>query len=152
MFYQNEIGSDDHVEKCSACGCDGELVLCDRCPCAFHFGCYDPAITLEQRADEYFDFVCQNCSMRNVPLGKDEDHSNAFGGLNAALDRLNPKVFRLPADVRDLFIGYTTGEEGQYVPDVPLKPRSASQSICIIALLTSTGLIEVTMRHLTISN
>lgn len=123
MFLQNDIGSDDHVEKCSACGCDGELVLCDRCPCAFHFGCYDPPVTKEQRDDDAFDFVCQNCSMRNVPLGKDEDSSKMFGSLNAALDRLNPKVFSLPAAFRGYFSGMSTGEEGQYVQHPQLKPK-----------------------------
>ena len=74
---------DEHVfeyEFCSVCGRDGEMVLCDGCPCAFHLACthhFGEQLTAVPDGDWY----CGSCHCDVLepettavkPFGRDDD-------------------------------------------------------------------------------
>ena len=46
-----------------------------------------------------------------------------FGQLIAHLHKTNPRVFHLPKDIREYFVGVQTGEKGVYEEAVPQNPK-----------------------------
>lgn len=53
-----------------------------------------------------------------------------FGVLLSAIDRKNPRAFRLPERVRDYFEGVKTGPEGEY-EDVALAGPKSRYVLCL---------------------
>ncbi|KAI0011785.1 hypothetical protein F4779DRAFT_157219 [Xylariaceae sp. FL0662B] len=110
---------DDNDDSCYTCGGNGELVCCDGCHYSFHFLCIDPPMDEGHIPDEWY---CNECTQRYFPsIG---EQRGAFGSLLHALERKNPRAFRLPEDVRDHFEGVRTGAEGEYEEIAPPKPKS----------------------------
>lgn len=68
--------------------------------------------------DEWY---CNECKYRYSPPF--DEHTGVFRSLLYALDRKNPRAFRLPEEVRDCFEGVRTGADGEYEELVPPKPK-----------------------------
>ncbi|KAI8959154.1 hypothetical protein F5Y11DRAFT_15769 [Daldinia sp. FL1419] len=110
---------DENDDSCYTCGGNGELVCCDGCNYSFHFLCIDPPMDEGHMPDEWY---CNECKHRQCPPFT--DHIGPLRSLFSILDRKNPRAFRLPEDVRDLFEGVRTGPEGEYEEVVPPKPKT----------------------------
>ncbi|XXH05104.1 hypothetical protein Hte_011528 [Hypoxylon texense] len=74
--------------------------------------------------DEWY---CNDCKYRLSPPF--EEHTGVFSSLLNALNRKNPRSFRLPEDVRDCFEGVRTGAEGDYEELVPPKPKATKKGV-----------------------
>lgn len=120
-FHQEE--NDD---SCYTCGGNGELVCCDGCRSSFHYLCIDPPMEDEGHAmpDEWY---CNECKYRYSPPF--DEHTGVFRSLLYALDRKNPRAFRLPEEVRDCFEGVRTGADGEYEELVPPKPKTSKKGV-----------------------
>ncbi|KAI1467011.1 uncharacterized protein F4812DRAFT_45615 [Daldinia caldariorum] len=115
---------DENDDSCYTCGGNGELVCCDGCNYSFHFLCIDPPMDQGHMPDEWY---CNECKNRQCPpFG---EHIGPLRSLFTALDRKNPRAFRLPEDVRDLFEGVRTGPEGEYEEIVPPKPKTSKKGV-----------------------
>lgn len=68
--------------------------------------------------DEWY---CNECKHRQCPPFS--EHDGPLRSLFTVLDRKNPRAFRLPEDIRDLFEGVRTGPEGEYEEIAPPKPK-----------------------------
>lgn len=113
---------DENDDCCYTCGGNGEIVCCDGCQYSFHFLCIDPPMDQGHMPDEWY---CNECKHRYYPpFG---ENKGLFRSLLNDLDRKNPRAFRLPEDVRDLFEGVRTGPEGEYEEVVPPKPKPSKK-------------------------
>ncbi|KAI0841565.1 hypothetical protein F5Y06DRAFT_293265 [Hypoxylon sp. FL0890] len=116
---------DDNDDSCYTCGGNGELVCCDGCNYSFHFLCIDPPMDEGHMPDEWY---CNECKHRYYPPFGGE-HKGALRSLFTVLERKNPRSFRLPEDVRDLFEGVRTGPEGEYEEIAPPKPKTNKKGL-----------------------
>lgn len=57
-------------DNCDSCGEGGDLLCCDRCPCAFHLTCCDPPLEEDDIPDG--EWLCNECKA----LPKEEEESN----------------------------------------------------------------------------
>ncbi|GAP86429.1 putative phd-finger domain-containing protein [Rosellinia necatrix] len=115
---------DDNDDSCYTCGGNGELVCCDGCSFSFHFMCIDPPMDQGHVPDEWY---CNECQVRyNPPLVN--EHKGIFGALTAALQRKNPRAFRLSEPIREYFEDVRTGAEGEYEEVAPPKPKPNKKS------------------------
>ncbi|KXJ94703.1 hypothetical protein Micbo1qcDRAFT_45860 [Microdochium bolleyi] len=111
---------DDNDDSCYACGGNGELVCCDGCTYAFHFACIDPPLDQATAGDDWY---CNECTYRAYPpVG--EKKGGVFGLLLSAIDRKNPRAFRLPERIREYFEGVKTGPDGEYEDIAPAGPKT----------------------------
>ncbi|KAK6950290.1 hypothetical protein Daesc_008616 [Daldinia eschscholtzii] len=74
--------------------------------------------------DEWY---CNECKHRQCPPFN--EHFGPLRSLFAVLDRKNPRAFRLPEDIRDLFEGVRTGPEGEYEEIAPPKPKTSKKGV-----------------------
>jgi hypothetical protein len=81
--------------------------------------CIDPPMDEKQQPDDYY---CNECQHRFFPA-QFSGHHGTFGTLLDAVDRKNPRAFRLPADIRERFEGVKTGADGEYEEIAPSKPK-----------------------------
>ena len=104
------VGEDGYMETCLACGQDGELVVCDNCPRAFHYVCC--AIPLDPRDPEIESkaFFCELC--KAPPASSFEDP--LFDSFDEAIEYTNPLVYALPKSVKNLFEGVYEAPGGEY--------------------------------------
>ncbi|KAI1417632.1 hypothetical protein F5Y13DRAFT_60593 [Hypoxylon sp. FL1857] len=116
---------DDNDDSCYTCGGNGELVCCDGCNYSFHFLCIDPPMDVGHMPDEWY---CNECKHRYYPPFGGE-YKGALRPLFTVLERKNPRAFRLPEDVRDLFEGVRTGPEGEYEEIAPPKPKTTKKGL-----------------------
>ncbi|KAI1143894.1 hypothetical protein F5Y05DRAFT_10204 [Hypoxylon sp. FL0543] len=116
---------DDNDDSCYTCGGNGELVCCDGCNYSFHFLCIDPPMDEGHMPDEWY---CNECKHRYYPPFGGE-HKGALRSLFTVLERKNPRAFRLPEDIRDLFEGVRTGPEGEYEEITPPKPKTNKRGL-----------------------
>ncbi|OTA66460.1 hypothetical protein K449DRAFT_231357 [Hypoxylon sp. EC38] len=116
---------DDNDDSCYTCGGNGELVCCDGCNYSFHFLCIDPPMDEGHMPDEWY---CNECKHRYYPPFGGEN-KGPLRSLFTVLDRKNPRAFRLPEDVRDLFEGVRTGPEGEYEEIAPPKPKTNKKGL-----------------------
>ncbi|KAK9781894.1 hypothetical protein SCAR479_01765 [Seiridium cardinale] len=110
---------DENDDSCFTCGGSGELVCCDGCSYSFHFLCIDPPMDETLMPDEWY---CNECMHKFFPE-KFTGHRGAFGTLLDALDKRNPRAFRLPLDIRECFEGVKTGPDGEYEETTSTKPK-----------------------------
>ncbi|XP_022096369.1 bromodomain adjacent to zinc finger domain protein 1A-like [Acanthaster planci] len=55
----------DHLDICGGCGHGGEMVLCRKCPCAYHAECLQPPRHKPPQAK----WLCPACSLKRRPNG-----------------------------------------------------------------------------------
>lgn len=115
---------DENDDSCYTCGGNGELVCCDGCNYSFHFLCIDPPMDEGRMPDEWY---CNECKHRQCPPFS--EHDGPLRSLFTVLDRKNPRAFRLPEDIRDLFEGVRTGPEGEYEEIAPPKPKTSKKNV-----------------------
>ncbi|CAX40746.1 histone deacetylase complex subunit, putative [Candida dubliniensis CD36] len=110
---EEEIKEND--DFCFACGMPGIFICCEKCPKSFHFTCCDPPIE-EVPEDEWY---CRECYTKAYPESiPDWRDIGVFGQLLNQLETRNPKVFKLPLELREkTFVGVTTEDNGDYVDD-----------------------------------
>lgn len=110
---EEEIKEND--DFCFACGMPGIFICCEKCPKSFHFTCCDPPIE-EVPEDEWY---CRECYTKAYPESiQDWRDIGVFGQLLNQLETRNPKVFKLPLELREkTFVGVTTEDNGDYVDD-----------------------------------
>ena len=113
----------DNNDFCSACGSSGYLLCCDGCDKSFHFKCLDPPIS-EDAHELNEPWYCVSCVARQPTAGQPERaRRGLFGPLFKNLDKRNPSNFQLPLEVRDHFVGVSTGKFGEFVEAVNAKTR-----------------------------
>ncbi|KAI0128875.1 hypothetical protein BJ170DRAFT_682661 [Xylariales sp. AK1849] len=110
---------DDNDDSCYSCGGQGELVCCDGCNYSFHFLCIDPPMDEANVPDDWF---CNDCMHKYFPA-QFTGHRGTFGSLLDALDKKNPRAYRLPHDIREYFEGVRTGADGEYEETANTKPK-----------------------------
>lgn len=59
-------------DNCDSCGEGGDLLCCDRCPCAFHLTCCDPPLEEDDIPDG--EWLCNEC--KAMPIEDDETKGN----------------------------------------------------------------------------
>ncbi|KXJ27549.1 PHD finger protein 12 [Exaiptasia diaphana] len=62
-----KVGRAVNHDNCDSCGEGGDLLCCDRCPCAFHLSCCDPPLEEDDIPDG--EWLCIECRLK----GKDEE-------------------------------------------------------------------------------
>lgn len=110
-------------DNCDSCGEGGDLLCCDRCPCAFHLTCCDPPLEEDDIPDG--EWLCNECKARpeedHEVKGKEqpnianntEDHSatsakdsenskpeSPFSTLVKMTTGKNPTTFTLPPELK----------------------------------------------------
>ncbi|KAI9027751.1 hypothetical protein DFJ74DRAFT_660315 [Hyaloraphidium curvatum] len=102
---------------CAACDVtSGQLMCCDSCPKSFHFLCANPPLDPQNLPEGLWE--CRACVGKKVQAErpKDKQKDTIFGPLLRNLEVMNPKMFRLPSNIRRSFIGYVRHPEtGDYM-------------------------------------
>ncbi len=93
-------------DNCSACLGEGRLLCCLTCPRAFHFSCLEEGFNDSNIPDDQW--KCSECCKRDV------EYKGIFAPLLEQLDSTNPKIFQLPASIRDLKDVFAHPETGDY--------------------------------------
>ncbi|PHH53562.1 Transcriptional regulatory protein RCO1 [Ceratocystis fimbriata CBS 114723] len=116
----NDSGlSQDNDDFCSACGASGELLCCDNCVKAFHFGCID--VESDKLPDQWF---CWECRITRVPSTLQlSPVRGCFAALEVVLERNNPRAFQLPHHIQTLFEGVKVAADGTYEDVLPLTKK-----------------------------
>ncbi|WFD45082.1 hypothetical protein MPSI1_003759 [Malassezia psittaci] len=78
------------------------------------------------RADADDSWFCQVCFAERMPPSLDRK-GGVFAPLLRTLQQTNPKIFALPADLRNYYKGVSTGEDGTYVDSTSLRPLKLSR-------------------------
>ncbi|KAL5614798.1 hypothetical protein BROUX41_004887 [Berkeleyomyces rouxiae] len=105
----------DNDDFCSACGASGELLCCDNCVKAFHFGCID--VESNKLPDQWF---CWECRVTRVPSTLQlSPVRGCFAALEVVLERSNPSAFRLPRHIENFFEGVKAAADGTYEDVAP---------------------------------
>ncbi|KAJ5709792.1 hypothetical protein N7493_010083 [Penicillium malachiteum] len=84
---------DDNVDNCVVCDGEGELLCCDGCDNAFHFGCLSELDVLHKDEDEWF---CPSCNVA---------HSFTFAIIDG--NYIHKTDFSPPKDIQEYFVGVT---------------------------------------------
>jgi ribosomal protein L37AE/L43A len=110
LNYAEELEVDNNEDACTACGGNGKLLCCDKCPSAFHFSCVDPPLDEDNPPEG--EWLCNKCKSKH-------DHPNKksrglFSSLMENIEKQNPSIFSLPYELRDRYEGVKTGEKGEY--------------------------------------
>ncbi|KAI7817033.1 hypothetical protein BC939DRAFT_403131, partial [Gamsiella multidivaricata] len=87
-------------DYCESCMGLGEFICCDSCPRAFHFSCCQPPMDPQNLPDEWNCNECRAVLVKPNPPG-------IFQRLLDAVDRMNPRAFSLPSEIRTFFRGGT---------------------------------------------
>ncbi|WFD34212.1 hypothetical protein MCUN1_001049 [Malassezia cuniculi] len=128
---------------CETCGGHGRFLCCDGCPRSFHFACTNPPLDpdempfpngtllknpttsqdlrLRGRAAADDSWYCRVCFSAQKPP-RAPSGTGPFGPLIAQLERENPTVFSLPAEIRNYYKGVSTDPNGTYVDSTMLRP------------------------------
>ncbi|KAL7275175.1 hypothetical protein RUND412_001896 [Rhizina undulata] len=106
-YGSEEVSENEDV--CAVCNGPGRFLCCERCPRSFHFNCLNPPV--EEVPDGMW--FCNKCTAQHQPPPKPP--KGLFSELIDNMNRRNPTSFRLPADIRNYFIGVETGSMGEYV-------------------------------------
>ncbi|KAF9289652.1 hypothetical protein BGZ74_000680, partial [Mortierella antarctica] len=89
--------NNDYCENCLGLG---RFICCDSCPKAFHFSCCQPPVDPVDLPDEW---NCNECrSKKNPPKPSPK---GIFKQLLDNVNRMNPKAFMLPPEIRLFFKG-----------------------------------------------
>lgn len=83
----------------------------------------DPRAARAEADDSWF---CQVCFAERLPP-KPVRNAGPFGALVQQLERENPSIFALPAELRNYFKGVSTGADGAYVDSTSLRPLKLSR-------------------------
>ncbi|WFD01140.1 hypothetical protein MYAM1_003901 [Malassezia yamatoensis] len=78
------------------------------------------------RADADDSWFCQVCFAERMPASADPK-GGLFAPLLQTLQQTNPKIFALPADLRNYYKGVSTSEDGTYVDSTSLRPLKLSR-------------------------
>lgn len=136
-------------DYCETCHGHGRFLCCDGCPRSFHFACVNPPLDVDEmpfpngtllpkrkgdakndpraaRADADDSWFCQVCFAARLPP-KPVRNAGPFGVLVQKLERENPSIFSLPAELRNYFKGVSTGADGAYVDSTSLRPLKLSR-------------------------
>ncbi|KAG0353343.1 hypothetical protein BG005_007366 [Podila minutissima] len=106
--------NNDYCENCLGLG---RFICCDSCPKAFHFSCCQPPVDPVDLPDEW---NCNECrSKKNPPKPSPK---GIFKQLLDNVNRMNPKAFMLPPEIRSFFKGVVTNSDGEYAEAVDYKP------------------------------
>jgi len=99
-------------EMCSVCGSGGRLLLCARCPLAFHLTCINPP--LDKDPDEMW--CCRRCS--TPPGFGDLQSKNEKSGLPALFHHIamhakgaNPIVYVLPPSLSQIYANESSNSD-----------------------------------------
>ena len=121
-------------DYCETCRGHDRFLCCDGCPRSFHFACVNPPLDVDEmpfpngtllpkrkgdakndpraaRADADDSWFCQVCFAARLPP-KPVRNAGPFGVLVQKLERENPSIFSLPAELRNYFKGVSTGADG----------------------------------------
>jgi hypothetical protein len=108
--FDTPAGRDSHSDACGGCGeCDGELLLCDACPAAFHLGC------VGLREVPVGDWFCPICADSNTP-----QHLAHGGGIAPVAQPKNTKVAVPPPPA-----AAAGGLNKSTKPNMPKKPTQS---------------------------
>ncbi|KAF9427780.1 hypothetical protein BGZ94_004162 [Podila epigama] len=106
--------NNDYCENCQGLG---RFICCDSCPAAFHFSCCQPPVDPADLPDEW---NCNECRAKKNP-----PKPSPKGMLKELMDnvnRMNPKAFKLPQEIRTFYKGVVTNSDGEYADAVDYKP------------------------------
>ncbi|KAF3933528.1 hypothetical protein ABW20_dc0107565 [Dactylellina cionopaga] len=110
---------DDEESPCTVCGGTGApLVICDGQGCheEQHYSCAIPPLTSEE-VDTLPEWFCRKCTIKkknNAGKRQNPEYKGTMGMLFEATDRLNPRSFVLPKNIREAFTGVKMGKLGTY--------------------------------------
>ena len=118
----------DNNDSCEACEGGGELVCCDGCVRSFHFYCLDPPSLPDdpQFQGDDIQWFCRYCKTKRHP-----PKAHPSGLFGAILDNLAWQVetnYELPQEIRNLFDGVQTGEDGEYEEVTASAPAGTSKT------------------------
>ncbi|KAI5451412.1 hypothetical protein NCC49_001718 [Naganishia albida] len=108
-------------DYCAACLGIGSFLCCDGCPRSFHFICLDPPLTKDELPDED-KWYCKACRAARRPKTYRSPYTGLFAELLQLMDDCNPKVFKLPEDIRTYFAGVQTLPDGSFGSAVDARP------------------------------
>lgn len=116
------ITGDDHALKynndyCETCLGFGRFICCDSCPKAFHFSCCQPPVDPANLPDEW---NCNECRAKKNP--PKPSPKGIFKQLLDNVNRMNPKAFVLPPEIRSFFKGVVTNSDDEYADTIDYKP------------------------------
>ncbi|KAG0016776.1 hypothetical protein BGZ81_011043 [Podila clonocystis] len=106
--------NNDYCENCLGLG---RFICCDSCPKAFHFSCCQPPVDPADLPDEW---NCNECRAKKNP--PKPSPKGIFKQLLDNVNRMNPKAFMLPPEIRSFFKGVVTNSDGEYAETVDYKP------------------------------
>ena len=128
---------------CDACSGRGRFLCCDGCPRSFHFACVCPPLDVNEmpfpngtllprqeappkdaraaRALADDSWFCQVCFAERQPPAMPRG-CGPFGMLLRQLATENPRMFALPADLRNYFKGVGTAPDGAYLDTTVQRP------------------------------
>lgn len=130
-------------DYCDACHGHGRFLCCDGCPRSFHFACVCPPLDIDEmpfpngtllqkhdappkdaraaRALADDSWFCQVCFAERRPPTVPRGYG-PFGVLLRQLATENPRMFALPAELRNYFKGVGTAADGTYLDTTVLRP------------------------------
>ncbi|CCC70569.1 hypothetical protein NCAS_0F00850 [Naumovozyma castellii] len=133
---QEQEGTIENDDYCSACFQTGSFLCCDTCPKSFHFLCLDPPLDPNNLPEG--DWSCHECLFKmkypnNTQLYKAErafvknlsmtkTKGNLFGKLLFQINGINPRQFNLPQSIKETFQDVKTGQRGQYLDNREKEP------------------------------
>jgi len=99
-------------EACAVCGSGGRLLLCARCPLAFHLTCVNPALVSDP--DELW--CCTRCVTPHSFASQWREHKSssvlaAFKQMATHAKGGNPLVYALPAYLAQIYINESSGSD-----------------------------------------
>jgi hypothetical protein len=98
----------ENDDLCAACSGGGTVLMCERCPRSFHLTCVNPPFGETPEGTWY----CRACETQRAPPR--EEPRGMFSALIDNMNCRNPSSFRLPASIRNYFVGVETGVTGEY--------------------------------------
>ncbi|KAF9384708.1 hypothetical protein BGX21_001245 [Mortierella sp. AD011] len=119
----DEYALKNNNDYCEACLGLGQFICCDTCPKAFHFSCCQPPVDPEKLPEEW---NCNECRARSHP--PKPNAPGIFKHLMDNVDRMNPKSFALPVEIRTFFKGVEANSDGEYVDTLDYKPSASGST------------------------
>ncbi|XP_077870259.1 bromodomain adjacent to zinc finger domain protein 1A-like [Saccoglossus kowalevskii] len=117
----NNSEEDSHCDECAKCGREGQLILCETCPSAYHLKCANPPLK-KIPAGKWICEVCTDKSQKK-PTGikfkgpaKSKSGKSTPSSVTGRSKKVSPEV-KTGAEKRSRISARATGKE---------KPRSAS--------------------------
>lgn len=136
-------------DYCDACHGHGRFLCCDGCPRSFHFACVCPPLDIDEmpfpngtllqkqetppqdaraaRALADDSWFCQVCFAERQPPPMPRG-CGPFGALLRQLATENPKMFALPAEIRNYFKGVGTAADGAYLDTTVQRPLKLNRN------------------------